>query len=108
MALHRHTGRHPSGGMHWRRGGKVSLFNYNPSIAGGSISIHRHHKGHRMGHLMSRRPKHAVPLAAVPELMPNVSSHAAAFMHGETKNENRKRLRESIAHHLDKMNKRMK
>lgn len=105
MPLHRRMGKNPTGGMHYRRGGKVSLFNYNPSIAGGMISNNRHHSKHRMGGMVSRRAKITSP---IPELQPNVSSHAAAFMHGENKADNRKRLRESIAHHLDKMNKRMK
>lgn len=107
MGLHRKMGRNPSNSMHARRtGGRVSLFNYNPSIAGGKIAIKRFKRGHRMGHLTSHHRK--VSLAAIPELMPNVSSHAANFMKSGGKVDERKRVRSAIAEHMDKMNKRMR
>lgn len=50
MALLRRHKRSPVGHMHrFRTGGKVSLFNYNPSIAGGKIMTKRYGRRHRMG-----------------------------------------------------------
>jgi len=50
MALLRRHKRAPVGKMHkLRTGGAVSLFNYNPSIAGGKIMTKRYARRHRMG-----------------------------------------------------------
>jgi hypothetical protein len=50
MGLLRRHKRAPVGHMHkLRTGGKVSLFNYNPSIAGGKIMTKRFSRRHRLG-----------------------------------------------------------
>lgn len=51
MGLHRKgIHRHTAGRMHGvRKGGKVSLFNYTPSIAGGVIGIKRFGRYHKLG-----------------------------------------------------------
>lgn len=51
MGVHRKgIHRHHAGRMHGiRKGGKVSLFNYNPSIAGGAIGLRRFDKQHHLG-----------------------------------------------------------
>lgn len=35
-----------------RHGGRVTLFNYNPSVAGGKIAVKRFHKSHHLGPVM--------------------------------------------------------
>ena len=42
-----------------RMGGRVTLFNYNPSIAGGKIGVKRFHKTHRMGPVLRRNKQEA-------------------------------------------------
>ncbi len=50
MPIHRRGNRMPVGKMHsMRTGGRVSLFNYNPSIAGGKIAVKRFHRSHYLG-----------------------------------------------------------
>lgn len=50
MAVLRRHRRSPVGGMYkMRTGGAVTLFNYNPSIAGGKIMTKRYARRHRMG-----------------------------------------------------------
>lgn len=51
MGVHRkNIHRHHAGRMHGiRKGGKVSLFNYVPSIAGGMIGLRRYGRPHHLG-----------------------------------------------------------
>lgn len=53
MPVFRNHSRRNAGAMFGKRmGGRVSLFNYNPSIAGGKIGVRRFKNAHRMGKIL--------------------------------------------------------
>lgn len=53
MPVHRRNARGSVSAMfNHRMGGRVSLFNYNPSIAGGKIGVKRYHSAHYKGRVL--------------------------------------------------------
>jgi hypothetical protein len=108
MGLHRdNTRSHPAAprthGM--RFGGRVTLFNYNPSIAGGAISVKRYHNAHRLGKMMRQHAEKAmVPMIGAEGA--GMKAHKADHIGGmmglppssstHHKRERQKRVREAI------------
>lgn len=105
MPVHRaHHRKNVSSMWAHRTGGKVSLFNYNPSIAGGAIAVKRFRSAHHLGRYMHRKSGGtAIPAA----LQPNVTSAAMAFQpsNAASNQDRRKRLRTQIAESLAKASK---
>jgi hypothetical protein len=53
MPVHRRNARGSVSAMfNHRMGGRVTLFNYNPSIAGGKIGVKRFHTAHHKGRIL--------------------------------------------------------
>lgn len=56
MGFHRRNTRGPMSRMVTQRtGGRVTLFNYNPSIAGGTIAVNRYKTAHYRGRFMRHK-----------------------------------------------------
>lgn len=96
-----------------RQGGRVSLFNYNPSIAGGKLACLRYPNAHRRGSYLLGKTHDAMP--AVAKINgEHKSGHAGvhhSVHHGmaapmaTAKHErlaSRKRILDSIAEHMSK------
>lgn len=61
MSLHRRLRKGPmSSMMIQRKGGRVNLFNYNPSIAGGRIGVQRYKTSHRRGQYLRHKEHEAL------------------------------------------------
>ena len=111
MGVHRRgIHRHTAGKMHGiRKGGKVSLFNYVPSIAGGAIGLRRFGRAHHLG--VPMRNWHQKHMAAMVGAADGGGLHApgsgARMGMGvaSTMKEGRKRVLDAVR---DQFNKRMK
>ena len=87
-----------------RMGGRVTLFNYNPSIAGGAISVKRHHTAHRLGKVLRKDAQRAMTniIGAEGAGLKNPGHHVGALMgvapasSNHHHNEHRKRVRDAI------------
>ncbi len=107
MPVRRKSERSNVGKMHLiRKGGRVTLFNYNPSIAGGKIAIKRFGRAHRLGrplrnfqekHLMSMIGAQGQGLTA-----PGVHAKGLGDSHGKSMKEGRKRILEQIGAQMSK------
>lgn len=99
MPLVRRGKRSNVGRMHSiRSGGRVSLFNYNPSIAGGAIQVKRFGRAHHMGQpLRNYQEKHmASMIGAQGQGLMAPGSHAHAAKGGTVK-DGRKRILEGLS-----------
>ena len=107
MGLHRDNTRgHPAAPRthSMRFGGRVTLFNYNPSIAGGAIAVKRYHDAHRLGRVMRKHAEKAmVPMIGAEGAgMKNPGHHIGGMMglppssSTHHKHERQKRVREAI------------
>lgn len=101
MPIRRRNVRSNVGKMHaMRTGGRVSLFNYNPSIAGGKIAIKRFGRAHHLGMPMRNwQEKHMASMVGAASgggglMAPG--SHAHASKGGSLK-EGRKRILDGLA-----------
>ena len=99
MPIQRRGKRMVVGKMHnIRKGGRVTLFNYNPSIAGGKIAVKRFGRAHRLGGVMKNwAGKHMASMigAQGQGLMPpghHAATRGGALSHGENMREGRKRI----------------
>lgn len=107
MPIKRANGRRNVSTVFTHRGGKVSLFNYNPSIAGGSIAIKRLRLG-RKAHAYRRG---GVVDSTINSLNPNVNSAAMSFAPSSnvvSNTEHRKRLRSMVSEQLEKAHKKQR
>jgi hypothetical protein len=106
MALHRFRKRHPGSMMYrHRKGGAVTLFNYNPSIVGGGVGHLRFHTKHRRG-LIRHHKRHATSAAILQTAGP-ASAHSlhaggatGLVSHHRSAADGRKRILEAISHHF--------
>lgn len=108
MPLARRNKHSNVGRMHSIRcGGRVSLFNYNPSIAGGKIAVKRFGRAHYMGVPMRNfQEKHlASMIGAQGQGMMAPGSHASS-VRGGTLKEGRKRILEGLSAQFAKKMKR--
>lgn len=105
MPIRRKSNRANVSKMHsLRTGGRVSLFNYNPSIAGGKIAIKRFGRAHHMGRpLRHNAQKHMVSIVgAEGQGLVAPGSHARSGMGAEAPSaihslkEGRKRVLDAI------------
>lgn len=87
-----------------RMGGRVSLFNYNPSIAGGAISVKRYTNAHRLGKVLRKDAQRTMTniIGAEGAGIKNPGHHVGAMMgvapasSNHHSNEHRKRVREAM------------
>lgn len=101
MPIRRKSDRRNVGKMHLiRSGGRVSLFNYNPSIAGGKIAVKRFGRAHHLGRpLRNYQEKHfASMVGAQGQGLVAPGSHARVGM-GATASmkEGRKRILDALS-----------
>lgn len=120
MPVMRRNQRGPSNAMfNHRMGGRVTLFNFNPSIAGGKIGVKRFHHAHHMGRIIRGNGQKAMTNIQGAEgtglMNPGMSATHRAGMMGvapptsmHADKEGRKRVFESIAKHLSGGGKRSK
>lgn len=107
MPITRRHARRPVSKMHrLRTGGAVSLFNYNPSIAGGKIAIKRFGRRHRMGHVGrgAWQEKHLAQMVGAQAQGAGLyapGNHARVGM-GESVKDGRKRILEAMSNQFAK------
>lgn len=104
MPIRRNNKHGNTGKMHSiRSGGRVSLFNYNPSIAGGKIAVKRFGRAHYMGVPMRNwQEKHlASMIGAQGQGLMAPGSHAASMRGGAVK-DSRKRILDGLSAQFSK------
>lgn len=87
-----------------RMGGRVSLFNYNPSIAGGVIAVKRYGRVHPLGQVLRKDAQRTMTniIGAEGAGLKNPGHHVGAMMgvapasSNHHSNEHRKRVREAM------------
>lgn len=91
-----------------RKGGRVTLFNYNPSIAGGKIAVKRFHRAHHLGMpLRNWKEKHMASIVgAQGQGLVAPGSHARTGMGMPGVKDSRKRILEEMQQHFSKRMKR--
>lgn len=99
-----------------RMGGRVSLFNYNPSIAGGKIGVKRFQNAHHMGRILRKDAQRNMTSiqGAEGSGLATPGSHIGGMMgatppsstHGS--DSDRKRIFSAISNHLAGNGKRMR
>jgi hypothetical protein len=88
-----------------KKGGRVSLFNYNPSIAGGKIAIKRFHLGRPMRNWQEKHLVSMIGAQGQGLTAPGVHGKGLGDSHGKSIKEGRKRILDQIG---AQMSKRMK
>lgn len=101
MPLRRKSGRSNVGKMHSIvKGGRVSLFNYNPSIAGGKIAVKRFGRAHYLGRpLRNWQERHLTSMIGAQGqglTAPGVHGKGLGDSYGKTIKEGRKRILDQI------------
>lgn len=89
-----------------RKGGRVSLFNYNPSIAGGKIAIKRfgraHHLGRPMRNFQERHMMSMIGAQGQGLTTPGVMGKSLGDSNAKSIKEGRKRILEQIGAQMNK------
>lgn len=92
-----------------RMGGRVTLFNYNPSIAGGKIGVKRFHNAHHKGRILRANKQKGMTaiqgaegsgLASAGKLSPGGVMAASPVSSTHADKASRKRVFDAIAEHL--------
>lgn len=107
MPVRRKGERQSVGKMHLiRKGGRVTLFNYNPSIAGGKIAIKRFGRAHHLGRPMRNfAEKHMMSMIGAQGqglTTPGVMGKSLGDSHTKSIKDGRKRILEQIGAQMNK------